>query len=383
MTEAFNIADLRLLARKRLPRGLFEYVDRGSEDERSLGNNRDALARIRLQPRVLVDVRKRKLERVIFDKPAAMPIAISPTAVGGMLWYDGDVLAARAAAAAGIPYTLSTASVTPIERVAEHGGGRLWFQLYVFTLREHMRSLIDRARAVNCEALVVTVDTSMVAKREYNQRNGFGVPIKYTPRTIVDVGLHPRWLLGVMARYVMTTGAPRMVHYPGGQSMLRNLEKNPTRIDSSLNWKDIDEIRKLWPGRLLIKGIMHPDDAALAVAHGADGVVISNHGGRNQDSAPAPIEVLPSVVDKVAGRVPVFVDGAFARGSDVAKALALGATAAMAGRSLLWGLASNGEAGAKQALGFLREELDRVVGQLGCTNVDQLTREFIFKTPVY
>ena len=196
MTEAFNIADLRLLARKRLQRGLFEYVDRGSEDERALANNRDALARIRLQPRVLVDVRKRKLERVIFDKPAAMPIAISPTAVGGMLWYDGDVLAARAAAAAGIPYTLSTASVTPIERVAEHGGGRLWFQLYVFTLREHMRSLIDRARAVNCEALVVTVDTSMVAKREYNQRNGFGVPIKYTPRTIVDVGLHPRWLLG-------------------------------------------------------------------------------------------------------------------------------------------------------------------------------------------
>lgn len=383
MTTAFNIADLRIMARSRLPRGLFEYVDRGSEDERALANNRDALGRIRLQPRVLVDVRKRKLERTLFDKPIAMPLVISPTAVGGMLWHDGDVLAARAAAAAGIPFTLSTASVTSIERVAEHGGGRLWFQLYVFTDREHMRSLIERARAVNCEALVVTVDTSMVAKREYNLRSSFGVPIRYTPQTILDVALHPRWLLGVMARYVLTTGAPSMVHYPGGVSMLRKSSTNSTRIDSSLNWKDIDEIRKLWGGRLLIKGILHPEDAALAVAHGVDGIVVSNHGGRNQDSAPAPIDVLPSIVDKVAGRVPVFVDGAFTRGSDVAKALALGATAAMAGRSFLWGLASDGEAGARQALGFLREELDRVVGQLGCTSVDQLTREFIFKTPVY
>ena len=382
MTKAYNIADLRLLARGRLPRGLFEYVDRGSEDERALANNRDALGRIRLQPRVLVDIRKRKLERTIFDKSTAMPLVISPTAVGGMLWYDGDVLAARAAAAAGIPFTLSTASVTPIERVAEHGGGRLWFQLYVFTDKDHMRSLIERARAVNCEALVVTVDSAMPPKREYNLRNGFGVPIKYTPQTMVDVALHPRWMFGVMARYMLTTGAPRMAHYPGGQSILRNPSTNPMRIDSSLNWKDIDEIRKLWGGRLLVKGIMHPEDAALAVAHGADGVVISNHGGRNQDSAPAPIEVLPSVVDKVAGRVPVFIDGAFTRGSDVAKALAIGATAAMAGRSLLWGLASNGEAGAKQAIGFLREELDRVVGQLGCTSVDQLTREFLFKSPL-
>jgi isopentenyl diphosphate isomerase/L-lactate dehydrogenase-like FMN-dependent dehydrogenase len=378
MQSAYNIADLRSLARKRLPRGLFEYVDRGSEDELALANNRAALQRIRLRPRVLRDVSVRKLDTTLFGRPMAMPIAISPTAVAGMLWHDGEVHAARAAAAAGIPFALSTASVTSIEHVAKNASGRIWFQLYVFGNRDHMRELIGRAKAAGCEALVLTVDTAVNAKREYNQRNGFGVPIEYNARTIFDVLTHPRWACGVLARYVLTTGMPRMAHYPKGQSIGSRVWNNANKLDASLSWEDVKEIRSLWPGKLLIKGVLAPEDAMLAVEHGADGVVVSNHGGRNLDSALATIDALPDVLDAVAQRVPVLIDGAFTRGADVVKALAMGAACVMVGRANLWGVASAGESGASRALGILREEMDRVLGQVGCARIDQLGPELLF-----
>lgn len=377
MKGVYNIADLRALAKRRLPRGLFEYVDRGSEDERALANNRAALERIRFRPRVLRNVSVRNLETTLFGRTQSMPIAISPTAVAGMLWHNGDVLAARAAAKAGVPITLSTASVTPLERVAGESGARMWFQLYVFGNRDHMRDLIGRAKAAGCEALILTVDTAVNGKREYNQRNGFGVPIDYNPTTIFDVATHPRWALGVLARYAMTTGMPRMAHYPKKTSLGGRQWTNANKLDASLDWETVKEIRSLWPGKLLIKGILHPEDAALAAEHGADGVVISNHGGRNLDSAMAPIEALPDVLGAVNGRIPVLIDGAFTRGGDILKAIAMGAACAMVGRATLWGVASAGEEGAALALGILREELDRVLGQLGCRQVDELSSDLI------
>jgi isopentenyl diphosphate isomerase/L-lactate dehydrogenase-like FMN-dependent dehydrogenase len=378
MQRAYNIADLRVLARKRLPRGLFEYVDRGAEDERALANNRAALERVRLRPRVLRNVLKRSTATTLFGRAQKLPLAISPTAVAGMLWHDGEVLAARAARAAGIPFALSTASVSSLEHVTGKSGGPIWFQLYVFGDRDHMRSLIGRAKAAGCEALLLTVDTAVIAKREYNQRNGFGVPIKYNARTIFDVATHPRWMMNVLGGYAAEGGMPRMAHYPEKLSVSTTVWTNANMLDASIDWETVKEIRDLWQGPFLIKGVLHPEDAALAVQHGADGVVVSNHGGRNLDTALATIEALPGIVDAVAGRIPVLVDGAFTRGGDIIKALALGAATVMVGRAALWGVAAGGERGAARALAILREEIDRVLGQLGCTSLAELNRDFIY-----
>lgn len=380
MTPPQNIADLRLLARRRLPRGLFEYVDRGAEDERALDNNRLALERLKLSPRILRDVSTRDLKTTLFGQPMSSPLVIAPTAVAGLLWHDGDVLLARAAANAGIPFSLSTASVTPMEAVATRAGGRLWFQLYVFRDRDHVRSLIARAAAANYEALVLTVDTALVGKREYNQRNGFSVPLKYTRKTIQDVLLHPRWLLGVLGRYMIGTGMPVMSHYPTRAAVSATTAASGDRLDPSLNWNDLAEIRAAWKNKLVVKGVLRPEDAVRALEYGADAVVVSNHGGRGLDYAPAPVEVLPAVVDAIGGRIPVLVDGAFNRGSDVIKALALGASAVMMGRAALWGVGSGGGPGASLALAIMNEEMDRVLGQLGCRALADLSPEFVLRT---
>ena len=379
VAKAYNIADLRRMALKRVPKGLFEFVDRGTEDEVSLRNNRAVFERIRLKPRTLVDVSKRNQEVSLFGRKHKMPIVIAPTGTAGLMWYEGEIALARAAAEAGIPFTLATGSMTSMEKVAEQAGGTLWFQLYMWPDRSLSHKLVERAQAAGYEALVVTIDGVVPGNREYNLRNGFTIPFTFTRGNITDVLLHPRWLLGVLARYLLTTGMPRYQNYPTdikyritagpmGRSSMRN---------DSLNWDDLRALRKLWPHRLLVKGLLHPQDAAMAADCGADGVIVSNHGGRNLDTAISPIEALPEVVDAVGKRVTVLVDSGFRRGTDIAKALAMGAQAVMIGRSTLYGVAAGGEAGAHRAISLLRGEIDRVIALLGCNGVADLSAEHL------
>lgn len=365
------------MAERRVPKGLFEFVDRGSEDEVALNNNRAAFERVKLKPRALVDVSKRSQAITLFGHEQKMPIAIAPTGTAGLMWYEGELALARAAAAAGIPFTLATGSMTAMERVAEQAGGRLWFQLYMWPERSMSHQLVERARLAGFEALVVTVDGAVSGNREYNLRNGFTVPFSFTRRNVTDVLMHPRWLAGVLARYLLTTGMPRYQNYPTelrnritaapmGKSMMRN---------DSLTWDDLRVLRKIWPHTLMVKGIIDPRDALHAADCGADAVIVSNHGGRNLDSSPAPIDVLPHVVDAVGKRLVVLVDSGFRRGSDVIKALALGAQAVLLGRATLYGTAAGGEAGAARAIGIFREEIDRVLALVGCRSIAELQRD--------
>jgi len=376
---AYNIDDLREIARRRVPKGMFEFVDRGSEDEVALRNNRTAFERIKLKPRTLVDVSKRNQEITLFGNPQQMPIAIAPTGSAGLMWYEGEIALARAAAAAGIPFTLATGSMTAMEEVVAQAGGRLWFQLYMWPDRSLSHKLVERARAAGYEALMVTVDGAVSGNREYNLRNGFTVPFTFTRRNVSDVLMHPEWLLGVLTRYLLTTGMPRYENYPSERKYKITAQPmgKGMLLNDSLNWDDLHALRKMWPHTLIVKGILHPQDAVLAADCGADGIVVSNHGGRNLDSSMAPIEVLPEVVDAVGKRITVIVDSGFRRGSDVVKALALGAKAVLIGRPTLYGTAAGGEAGAARAIAIFREEIDRVLALIGCPGIAALNREYL------
>jgi isopentenyl diphosphate isomerase/L-lactate dehydrogenase-like FMN-dependent dehydrogenase len=376
---AYNISDLREMALARVPKGLFEFVDRGTEDEVALRNNRAVFERIKFRPRTLVDVSARSQEVTLFGQKQKMPIAIAPTGTAGLMWHEGEIALARAAKAAGIPFTLATGSMTSMERVAEEAGGRLWFQLYMWPDKALSHTLVERARKAGYEGLVVTVDSAISGNREYNLRNGFTIPFTFTRKNVTDVLMHPRWLLGVLGRYMMTTGMPRYENYPSeikykvtaapmGRSQMKN---------DSLNWEDLRTLRKMWPGLLMVKGIMHPQDALKAAECGADAVIVSNHGGRNLDSSMAPIEMLPEIADAVGKRLTVIVDSGYRRGSDVVKALALGASAVLIGRATLYGIAAGGEAGAARAIGLLREEIDRVMALIGCSSVAALNPEYL------
>ncbi len=376
---AYNIFDLREMALKRVPKGLFEFVDRGTEDEIALRNNRAAFERIKLIPRTLVDVSVRSQEITLFGHAQKMPIVIAPTGTAGLMWHEGEIALARAAKAAGIPFSLATGSITAMEKVAAEAGGRLWFQLYMWSRVDLSYQLVERAKAAGYEGLMVTVDSAVSGNREYNLRNGFTIPFSYSRKNVTDVLKHPRWLLSVLGRYVMTTGMPTYANYPEelrttitarpmGRSMLKC---------ESLNWEHLRTLRKMWPGKLMVKGVLHPEDAKLAADCGADGVIVSNHGGRNLDSSMAPLDMLPEVLDAVGKRLTVIVDGGFRRGSDIVKALALGANAVTIGRATLYGTAAAGEAGAARAIAILREETDRVMALIGCRSVAELGPEYL------
>lgn len=376
---AYNIFDLRAQAQQRMPKGLFEFVDRGTEDEVSLRNNRAAFERIQFKPRTLVDVSGRNQDITLFGRPHKMPIVIAPTGIAGLLWHEGEIALARAAREAGIPFTLATGSMTGMERVAGEAGGDLWFQLYMWPDRSMSHKLVERARNAGYTALVVTVDGVVSGNREYNLRNGFTIPFSFTRKNVTDVLLHPRWMLGTLARYVFTTGMPRYENYPSEikyKVTARPMGRSQMRNDS-LNWDDLKVLREMWPHKLIVKGIAHPQDALKSIECGADAVVVSNHGGRNLDGSLAPLEALPDVVAAVDKRIVVMVDSGFRRGSDVVKALALGADCVMVGRSTLYGVAAAGHAGATRALQIFREEIDRVMALNGCSSIAGIGPELL------
>ena len=376
-----NIADLRLMAYKRLPRAFFEFVDRGTEDEVALRRNREAFERICLGARVLVDIEGRSTETELFGRRWAMPAAVGPTGVTGLLWHDGERALARAAAEAGVPFTLATTSVASVEEIAEIGGN-LWYQLYLWRDRALSYRMVDCARQAGFHALVLTVDGAVSPNREYNVRNGYTAPFRLTAANMLDVMLHPRWLLGTLGRYFLAGGMPEFKNYPpevrtrvtAGTLNRRALLNNPT-----LCWDDLRELRRAWTGPLIVKGIMCPEDAKQAVSLGADAVLVSNHGGRNLDSAPATIDVLPRIVDAVGGRAAVLVDSGFRRGSDIVKALALGARGVLLGRGPLYGMAAAGEAGAAHALAIYREEIDRIMGLLGLRSTAEIGPDCLWR----
>lgn len=337
LPEAYSIDDLRSAARRRLPHGLFEFIDRGCEGELMQGATRAALDRIQLHPRVLVNVSESHARTTVFGREQSQPFAIAPTGAAGLLWHQGEMELARAAATAGVPFTMATGSLTPMELVAqEMPQGSLWFQMYIWPERRMSYQLMDRARAAGVEVLMITVDMPASPKRDYNKRNGFTLPMRANRRNALDGLMHPRWLAGVMLRYLLANGVPRHENYPEELRQSLAAQPNPKfPKNDTLSWDDLRELRKRWSGRLVVKGIVHPDDARQALACGADGVVVSNHGGRSFDSAPPAIEALPHVVDAVGSRMEVLVDSGFRRGSDVVKALSQGARCVLLGRAPL------------------------------------------------
>ncbi len=382
LDHCYNLADLREAARRRLPKGVFQYVDRGVEDEVALADNREAFRRIKLKTRFLVDLTDRDMSIDLLGARSALPMAIAPTGVAGLCWYQGELALAKAAAAKGIPFTLATGSITRMETIAKEAGGRLWYQLYMWKEEELSYQMVARARDAGFEALIVTIDGALGSNREYNKRNGFSIPFRLSARSLTDMATHPSWLLGVMARYLVTTGMPRHENYPekyahritrgaGGGSPMRH---------HAMTWKDIARLREFWPGKLIVKGILRAEDARLAVEHGADAVVISNHGGRSLDAAVPTLHVLPEVVDAIGGRSTIMLDSGIRRGSDMVKALALGADAVLTGRATLYGIGTAGQAGAEKALSILATEFERTMAYVGCRRVSELSRD-IFGPP--
>jgi len=382
LDNCYNIFDLRHAAKRRLPRGVFEFVDRATEDHLAVAGNRSAFQDIKLRHRALTDVSGRTTETTLFGKPAAFPLAIAPTGAAGLCWYRGELALAKAAAKANIPLTLSTASMTAMETIADQAGGRLWFQLYVWKRRDLSYQIIERAKNAGYEALIVTVDSAVSPNREYNARNGFGLPFNPTPRFMVDIALHPSWTLGVMGRYLTTIGMPKHENYPdqfqgtitsgGGAQRTDGMDRD------SLNWDDIAIFREKWPGILMLKGVNRVDDALKAVSYGVDGLVVSNHGGRNMDSAAATLDVLPEIAAAVGDKLTIILDSGVRRGSDIVKALALGAKCVLTGRATLYGTAVGGEEGAFKALGIIRTEMDKTMAYTGCNTVDEVSTDIFF-----
>jgi (S)-mandelate dehydrogenase len=379
--RAYNIGDLQAIAQQRLPRVAYEFLARGTEDEVTLRANRADFERIRFVPRTLVDVSKRSRKVALWGRTFDSPFGIAPTGASGLYCYDADVVLGRAAAAAGVPYVLSTASFVPMERVARDAGGAKWFQLYMSKDHDVARGLVNRALAAGFEALVMTTDVVVGGNREYNRRNNFEVPFTLNLSNLVDGVLHPRWLAGVFLRTLLSSGVPRFQNLEvsnGGRITSPTLTEFRTRR-TELDWEDFAWLRKLWPKKLLIKGIMTVEDARLAAGHGADGIFVSNHGGRQLNGAQSPVEVLPQIADAVGHQLAIMLDGGIRRGSDVVKALALGAAACLIARPQLFGLAVAGEAGVARVLEILRREIDRSMGLMGVTRLAELGSDYLHR----
>ena len=363
-----NTDDFRAAARRRLPRGLFDYIDRGTEDEVSLSRIRASLDGIRLRPRILNGDCPASLETALLGRSRPTPLVIAPTALAGMVADRGETKLARAASRFGIPFTVSTQSVEPIEDIRRGAPeAELWFQLYVWKDRARTADLLHRVAACDCDTLVLTVDTQMPPKREYNQRNGFGVPFRPTPGNVADMLCHPRWLWQVILRPGLRRGMPSYGHYPPEfrAGLLSPVMAEDLRLDPALTWQDFRALRDGWQGRIILKGVLSAEDARRARAEGADAIVVSTHGGRNCDALPTTAEARARIAADPGAVPELLADSGVRRGSDVLKYLALGAAAVQLGRAPLWGLAAGGEAGAAALLDMLLAEIRTAMGFLG------------------
>jgi L-lactate dehydrogenase (cytochrome) len=365
------IEDLRQLHKRRVPRAFFDYADRGSYTEDTLRANSEDLAQIKFRQRILVDVSKRDLSTTILGEPAAMPLILAPVGLLGMQHGDGEIYACRAAQAAGIPFTQSTMSICSIEDIAAAVDKPFWFQLYVMKDRGFIKALIERAIAAKCSALVVTVDLQVIGQRHQDIKNGMTVPPEWSLSKLVDFATKPAWVSGVLRGKRRTFG-----NLAGHLKVSEDITSLSTWInsqfDTSLSWKDLDWIRSIWPGKLVLKGILDVEDAELAAKTGAQAIVVSNHGGRQLDGAPSSIEVLPEIVDAVGSQMEIMFDGGIRTGMDVVRALALGAKSCMIGRAYAYGLGAGGQEGVAKALDILSKEMLTTMGLCGVNTVAEI-----------
>ena len=370
------IEDLRVLAKRRVPRMFYDYADSGSWTESTYRANQSDFQSILFKQRVAINMEGRSTATTMIGEPVTMPVALAPTGLTGMQHADGEIAAARAAKKFGIPFTLSTMSICSIEDVAEHAGQGFWFQLYVMRDRDFIERLIDRAKAAGCGALVITLDLQILGQRHKDIKNGLSTPPKPTLANLINLATKPRWVAGMLATPRRQFGN---IHgHVKGVSDMSNLGAwTADQFDPRLNWGDVEWIKKRWGGKIIIKGIMEPEDARLAVDSGADALIVSNHGGRQLDGAPSAIHALPSIVDAVGSQIEVHMDSGIRSGQDVLKAWALGARGTYIGRAFLWGLGAAGEAGVSKALEIIHKELDTTMAFCGHTQIGEVDRNIL------
>ena len=377
LKRAASVADLRRLAKRRLPGGVFDYIDGAAEDERTLAANERAFADMIFRPRVLRGIKAIDVTSTILGRPVSYPLVLAPTGFTRIADPQGELAVARAAARAGLPYTLSTLSTRSIEAVRAGSDGRLWFQVYAWRDRGMVKEMIDRAAAARFEALVLTVDTAMLGRRERDVRRGFSLPPTIGPSTLIDGALHPAWTWAFVRsepiRFANVVGS----EVGDGASPVNLSDYINTQFDPALSWHDVEWLRSVWDGPIVVKGIQTVDDARLAADAGVEAIALSNHGGRQLDGAPAPLSLVAPVADAVGGRVEIICDGGVRRGSDIVKAVAAGADACMAGRAYLYALGAAGERGVDRVLSWFHDDIVRTMLLVGAADVAALDRSFL------
>jgi len=371
LKQFYSIADLRLRAKKRLPKAVFDFFDGGAEDELTLKRNIAAFQEQRFLPKILNDVSKIDHQATILGQMSSMPCAIAPTGAVGFGWHRGDIAIAKAAAAFQIPYCLSTTATASIEQIAQHAPGRLWFQAYILKDQDHFYRLIQRAQDAQYEALMITVDLPVGGKRERDFRNDFSIPFRYTARNLCDFASKPLWALPMLIR-----GLPELENLIGLEKQKSSATQLSSSVgknyDPSFDWDRLARIRDIWPRKLIIKGILNPEDALRLKQMGCDAIVVSNHGGRQLDGAIATMDALPAIVKAVQNQIPIYLDGGIRRGGDIVKAMACGAKGVLLGRATLFGALAAGEDGALRALEILQDELKRTMQLCGVSSLQEI-----------